>query len=87
MTVAPGTIVNVHGRPGCRRTAHLRIKAGPQRDRYVHELVAEAMLGRELLPGEQVDHIDGDTLNNDWRNLQVLMIDTHAVVGNERRRA
>ena len=36
-----------------------------------HRYVAEMMLGRKLKGGEIVDHIDGDTGNNDPSNLQV----------------
>lgn len=37
-----------------------------------HRLVMEAKLGRYLLPTEAVDHIDGDTGNNDPDNLRVF---------------
>lgn len=40
--------------------------------KYVHRLVAEQKLGRPLLPGETVHHIDGDKLNNDPSNIAVL---------------
>lgn len=40
--------------------------------RHEHRAVAEAMLGRPLKPGEIVHHIDGDKLNNDPMNLEVL---------------
>lgn len=39
---------------------------------YEHRLVAEAKLGRRLLPGEQVHHIDHDKVNNAPENLEVL---------------
>ncbi|KYG11427.1 hypothetical protein BE21_57595 [Sorangium cellulosum] len=39
---------------------------------YRHRLVAEMLLGRPLRRGEDVHHIDGDRLNNDPRNLEVL---------------
>lgn len=65
-----GTYLNTITRNG-RTIIYLRISSGPQRDRYVHQLVAEAKLGRPLLPHEEVDHDDGNTLNNDWRNLVV----------------
>lgn len=39
---------------------------------YEHVLVAESKIGRPLLDGEVVHHIDRDKLNNDPDNLQVL---------------
>lgn len=64
---------------------YIRVCAGPQRDKYVHELVMEAKLGRELSPGETVEHEDGDTLNNDWRNLTVLTKPQNSAAMWERR--
>ncbi len=40
--------------------------------RHTHRVVAEQMLGRPLLPGEVVHHIDGDKRNNDPSNLMVF---------------
>ena len=77
----PGDGVTVNTiRRNDRTIRYLRITSGPQRDRYVHQLVAEAMLGRPLLPSEEVDHLDQDTLNNDWRNLLVRTVSDHAKV-------
>ena len=39
---------------------------------HEHRVAAEAMLGRPLRPGEVVHHRDGDKLNNDPMNLEVL---------------
>ena len=38
----------------------------------VHRLIVEEKIGRYLLPTEVVDHIDGDTRNNDPDNLRVF---------------
>lgn len=64
---------------------YLAIRAGPQRGKRVHTLVAEAMLGRKLAPGEEVHHLDGNKLNNDWRNLQVLGKKDHGAVSARQR--
>lgn len=40
--------------------------------RHEHRVVAEAMIGRKLLPNEVVHHIDHDRHNNDPTNLQVM---------------
>jgi hypothetical protein len=40
--------------------------------RHEHRVIAEYMLGRELLPDEIVHHIDGDPRNNAPENLFVF---------------
>lgn len=40
--------------------------------KYLHRIVMEEHLGRELLTTEDVHHIDGNGLNNDINNLVVL---------------
>src|ERR1035437_6577387 len=59
---------------------YLRISAGPHRNRRVHDMIAEAMLGRELKPDEDVHHKDENKLNCDWRNLEVIGKDIHGAV-------
>lgn len=43
----------------------------------VHRRVAAQLLGRPLLPGEVVHHVDGDSLNNVPENLLVLRSQRH----------
>lgn len=40
--------------------------------RHEHRVVAEEILGRKLMPGEVVHHIDGDKRNNSPENLMVF---------------
>jgi hypothetical protein len=72
-----GVAVNTIERAGLE-IKYLRITAGPQRGRYVHQVVMEGILGRPLLPGEEVDHKNGDTFDNGYDNLQLLDISEHA---------
>jgi HNH endonuclease len=49
------------------------VKTGyPDVWQYEHRAVAEGVLGRSLLDTEDVHHKDGNTLNNDPENLEVL---------------
>jgi hypothetical protein len=48
------------------------------RGRHMHRVVAEALLGRALLPGEVVHHKDGDKWNNSPDNLKVMSQAEHA---------
>lgn len=57
-----------------------RISGGPMRGKYVHIMVAEGMLGRELRKDEVVHHINGDTSNPRWTNLLVIGKETHDAV-------
>lgn len=60
----------VHGYDGCRRTDGI-----PK-----HRYVMEQFLGRKLLSTEIVHHIDGNKLNNDIRNLQLLSVEQHSKI-------
>lgn len=44
-----------------------------QRSVYLHRIVAEKLIGRELKRGEQVHHIDKNKKNNDPSNLMVFV--------------
>lgn len=42
-----------------------------------HRIVAEAKIGRKLLPGEVVHHINGMKLDNRPENLEVMTVSEH----------
>ena len=57
----------------CKTTKRYpRVTAGPLRHKYVHRIVAAALLGRELERSEEVHHKDHDRRNFNWDNLMVL---------------
>lgn len=51
---------------------YLRVTAGPCKWKYVHRMVAAALIGRELTKDEEVHHKDGDRQNANFDNLFVL---------------
>lgn len=57
----------------CKTTKRYpRVTAGPLRHKYVHRIVAAALIGRELTKDEEVHHKDADRRNFNWDNLLVL---------------
>lgn len=50
-----------------------------------HRRIMEEYLGRRLLPGEDVHHIDGDKLNNEIGNLQVISHGEHSRLHSSQR--
>ena len=57
-----------------------RVSAGPHRNKYVHRMIAAAMLGRELTKDEEVHHKNGDKLDFAFQNLFVLGTADHGWV-------
>jgi len=69
----------------CSSGGYLYCRTRPQHPRanakglYAHHrVVAENALGRLLEPGEVVHHVDGNKINNDPENLQVLDNSEHS---------
>jgi hypothetical protein len=67
-------------RPEHKPGGYPRMSCGPQVDKFVHVLVAEARLGRKLKADEHIHHKDGDVKNPHWSNLLVLDASTHGAV-------
>lgn len=55
-----------------------RFTRGKHKGRFVHQVVMELWLGRELTADECVHHIDGNKLNNDINNLSLMTRSGHA---------
>jgi hypothetical protein len=68
----------------CKTTKRYpRVTAGPLRNKYVHRIVAAALIGRELERSEEVHHKDGDRRNFNWDNLIVLGSKDHGWVSSK----
>ena len=57
----------------CKTTKRYpRVTAGPHRHKYVHRMIAAAMLGRELERDEEVHHKNSDRRDFAFQNLFIL---------------
>lgn len=81
-----GTYKN-SGYHGQKKYSRIRVSAGPHRDEYVDTLILEAKLGRKLLPGMTVEHIDGNPLNfgDCGNNLKEVTRAENTILMNARR--
>lgn len=59
---------------------------GPLRDKRLHVVVMEAVLGRRLEPHEDVHHVNGDKLDFRPENLKLLDHAAHSALTNGSRR-
>jgi hypothetical protein len=59
---------------------------GRGRWRYEHRVIAEALLGRVVRAAEVIHHRDGNTLNNDPSNLDVMDRGSHTRHHHQQRR-
>ena len=55
-----------------------RVTIGEHKGKFVHRLVMENKIGRELMRDECVHHIDGDVTNNSIDNLALVTVAGHA---------
>jgi hypothetical protein len=70
---------------GCYAQRFVARERGRARAQDMHRAVMEMILGRPLVSGEHVDHIDGDGLNNTDANLRVATVQQN--VWNQKRRS
>jgi hypothetical protein len=79
----PNYVTSEENRRMANRFAQLQNKAAEPHvyrkayGKHEHRRVAEQMLGRPLVKGEIVHHIDGDRHNNSHTNLQVMTQSEH----------
>jgi hypothetical protein len=59
---------------------------GVNAGRRLHDLIAEMMIGRPLRHDEVVHHIDGDKLNNNLDNLEVMTRAEHTTLHKKGKR-
>lgn len=55
------------------KDGYVRVRVGNDR-RAMHQVVMERMLGRKLLPGEEVHHLNGNRYDNRPGNLELWVV-------------
>jgi len=75
-----GTIVNRPRKGGTY--AEIKVAEGLGNKNWMlhHRWIAGQHIGRDLVPGEEVHHIDGNTLNNSMDNLAVISKIDHSLI-------
>ena len=71
-----GTFIDCHGYVQVKTSS----RPGAMAYTSQHVIVAKEMLGRALLPGEIVHHIDGNKQNNQPENLHVCSRSHHRII-------
>lgn len=51
-----------------------KLPGKPRRQQWLHKIILERILGREVQPNEQGDHIDLNTLNNHRSNIRLASV-------------
>lgn len=59
-------------------SGYVQITIGPNKGRYLHDVIMESHLGRHLKIDEVVHHIDGNRSNNNLMNLRLMARADHA---------
>lgn len=95
-SIDPSYSVNWKGGRNVRKSGYveIRIPGHPNTNKrgyiYEHQYVMEQHIGRYLLPGEVIHHIDGNKSNNDISNLMLLTnsehIKLHAILRSSAKR-
>lgn len=65
-----------HRAPRVQKNGYVTICVGNKK-RYLHRVIMEQIIGRPLLPGEVVHHLNGDKTDNRPENLRLMSDHEH----------